>query len=325
MGSVDGATAGPLMVSSGFTTIDIRLGTELLVSPGGTATNVARAVTTLGWHSTMVGTVGCDPGAHLIKRVLDADGVQNEDLVSDNSWLTPVLLQVTARSRHSWGYHCPVCGARYAKHRPPAQARAGELVGRLATPDVFFFDRTSLFTIALARAWSAAGSLVVFEPATVGRPHLFEQALEVANLVKFSSERRQSFEKLLDCAPITQVETLGVAGARFREQGQAEWQFVPATEVVDVIDTVGAGDWTTAGIIDSLWSTRDGDRFRFDSDTISEALTRGQALGAAACGWSGVFNGGIEALNPEELETFACPRLLRVENNDNAEVGLVHR
>lgn len=131
------------------------------------------------------------------------------------------------------------------------------------------FDRTSLFTIALARAWSAAGSLVVFEPATPGRPHLFEQAFEVADLVKFSSERRKTFEKLLDGAPISQVETLRVAGARFREKDQAEWQYVPGTEVVDVIDTVGAGDWTTAGIVDSLWSTRDGGVVQVNTDSIA--------------------------------------------------------
>jgi fructokinase len=315
MGSAGGAVAGPLVVSSGFTAIDIRLGTELIASPGGTATNVARALSTLGWQSTMVGTVGSDPGAQLIKRVLDADGVQNEDLVSDSAWLTPVLLQVTVANRHRWEYHCPICGARYAKHRPPAQATARAIVSRFATPDVFFFDRTSLFTIALARAWSAAGSLVVFEPATLGRPHLFGQALEVADFVKFSSERRRSFEKLLDGAPVSQVETLGVAGARFREKDQVEWQYVPGAEVVDVIDTVGAGDWTTAGIIDSLWSMRDGGEIRINMDSISEALTRGQALGATACGWSGVFYGGIESLSPDELEAFACPRYLRQENH----------
>lgn len=318
-----GMAARPLVVSSGFTTIDIRLGAELIASPGGTATNVARALTSLGWRSTMVGTVGSDPGAHLIKRVLDADGVQNDDLVSDSSWLTPVLLQVTAESRHSWEYNCPICGARYAKHRPPAEARAHSLVGRMTAPDVFFFDRTSLFTIALARAWSAAGTLVVFEPATLGRPHLFEQALAVADLVKFSSERRRTFERLIDGAPISQVETLGVDGARYRGANQENWHYVPGSEVVKVIDTVGAGDWTTAGIIDSLWSSRDGDALRIDSDSISEALARGQALGAAACGWSGVFDGGIEALNPDELEAFACPRLLRQESPDHADSGVV--
>lgn len=311
MGGDQATGTGPLVVSSGFTTIDIRLGPQLMASPGGTATNVARALTTLGWRSTMVGTVGTDPAAHLIKRVLEADGVHTDDLVSDSSWLTPVLLQVSRRGEHSWGYRCPVCGARYAKHRPPAEDRARSLVRRLAVPDVFFFDRTSLFTLALAKAWSAAGSFVVFEPATLGRPHLFEQALEVADLVKFSSERRPNFEALLENALVAQIETLGVDGARFRAQGELSWQHAEGPEAMDVVDTVGAGDWTTAGIIDSLWSTRNGDQIGLSQDTIAEALVHGQALGAAACGWSGVFDGGIEPLDPDELEAFACPRLLR--------------
>lgn len=311
MGSQHGTGAGPLVVSSGFTTIDIRMGDELIASPGGTATNVARALTTLGWQSTMVGTVGSDPAAHLIKQVLDADGVQNDDLVSDSSWLTPVLLQVTGERQHVWGYHCPVCGARYAKHRPPAGDSAQALVNRLTVPDVFFFDRTSLFTLALAKAWSEAGSFVVFEPATLGRPHLFTQALDVADLVKFSAERRRSFDSLLDGASVTQVETLGIEGARFRMQGQREWRYAPGLGTVDVIDTVGAGDWTTAGIIDSLWSTRSEGGIRVDEEGMTAALVQGQSLGAAACGWSGVFDRGIEPLDPDELEAFACPRLLR--------------
>lgn len=192
-----------------------------------------------------------------------------------------------------------MCGARFAKHRPSEVAYAASTVQQLPAPDVFFFDRVSLFTIELARRWKEVGSLVFFEPAGLGRPALFDRAVDVSDVVKYSAERAPAFADRLPTGPTTLIETLGPEGARVRFDGI--WTDVPGHPVAALVDSAGAGDWTSAGIIDALFTSGEQDWER--------ALAAGQRLGADACGWAGVrpepatsVTGGFEA--------FGCPRVL---------------
>lgn len=298
-------------VSSGFTTVDVIMGDSMRVSPGGTATNVARALQSLGWETQLVGTIGADPAGHFLKAELEADGVGVRHLRQDCDWTTPVVLQTEYRGDHVWRFRCPVCATAFAKHRPTPNDKAKTLVDDLPRPDVFFFDRASLFTLSLAEEWAQRGTFVVFEPAGLGRVQLFDRAIGVAQLVKFSSERAPAFkERLTAFSEATLVETRGAEGAQVRFTGEEGWTHYSPEEVVNKVDSAGAGDWTTAGLLDKLFA-RPAAEDLFSPERVGCAIANGQSLGALACSWKGVYPKEQAKLDVVDFERFACPRVIR--------------
>lgn len=300
-------TKRPSIVASGYSTVDIVSTDKYRAAPGGTAVNVAWALASRGWDSELIGTIGSDPGGNFIRKQLKSSGVGVTRLYQDDRWTTPVIVQEMHGSDHSWRFKCPECGTAFAKHRPTSPARVDEILAARAAPDVFFLDRTSLFTIGLAEAWAAEGSYIVFEPAGLGRPQLFERAAEVADLIKFSRERAAAFSDRIPPAGALVVETMGVDGTRFRLPRGSAWHQIPANVVDSPVDYVGAGDWTTAGLLDSLF--REEPR-AVTLEPVRRAVREGQRLGALAVGWEGVHPGALKALPGRKFEPFACPRYL---------------
>lgn len=299
------------IAATGYATVDVLSNGDYRVVPGGTATNVARALASRGWISEFVGTIGRDPAGDFLSSNLRDSGVGVTQLFQDERWTTPVILQRMRGLDHSWQFRCPECGAPFAKHRPTGFTRASEILERLNAPDVFFFDRTSLFAIALAEAWKAAGSFVVFEPAGLGRPQLFDRAAATADMIKFSGERAAAFRDRIPQTNVLIVETLGAGGARFRLPKRNSWHTVPADPVPFPVDYVGAGDWTTAGILDSL-GPRDSRSVNLGS--VHRAVREGQRLGALACTWEGVHPGAFQPLPGGIFEKFACARYLAADS-----------
>lgn len=294
------------IASSGYTTADALVNGSVRAAPGGTAANVARALASLGWEVDLVGRVGDDPAGNLVIDRLSQSGVRTDHLRRDPNWRTPVLVQEAHRGDHRWRFRCPVCGERFATHRPPPEPDADVLLGEINAPDVFFFDRASRFTLRLAEEWSLRGTFVVFEPSSLGVASLFMRAVGAANLIKFSSQRSGSFLSVLGGAESAIVETQGGLGARFRMPSSDKWHHVPAPSLRHFVDSAGAGDWTTAGLLDQLLG-ESGEIVELEG--IISALQSGQVLGSRACSWEGVFPDPLDKI-PTDFESFGCPRVL---------------
>lgn len=294
------------LVSSGYTTVDVLTNGSLRVAPGGTATNVARAVNSMNWETAIVGRVGDDPPGNFLSEKLSAIGIDTRELRSSRLWTTPVLVQEAHRGDHRWRFRCPVCNTRFASHRPPPHSEVRDVTQSIGTPHVFFFDRASRYTVALAERWAQEGAFIVFEPSTLGVAALFDEAAELADLLKFSGQRAEAFGSRLRQHSGAMVETLGSAGVRYRAAGSDSWVTVPPNPVPDFVDSAGAGDWTTAGLLSHLVDER-GD---VQIGRLHEAIVEGQELGAKACGWEGVFPDAMDAFQVG-FEEFACPRVIR--------------
>lgn len=303
----------PRLVSTGFTALDVILGEPPRAAAGGTAANVAAAAAALGWSTGAVGTVGDDAAGRFVRNDLSRAGVDVGGLRLDGSWTTPVVLQEPAEDDHVWRFACPRCGTRFAKHRPPPAPAAAALAATGSAPEVFFFDRASLFSVSLARSWRARGSLVVFEPSTPGRPQLFDQAVAAAHLVKYSAQRAPAFESRALAGDAAVVRTAGAAGAAFRPARSARWTSLPALAAGHVVDTAGAGDWTTAGLLESLFGAVGGPAASAlalaDRDALARAVTAGQAWGARACAWVGARPSvGAQLVSPDAVPALYCAR-----------------
>jgi len=304
------ATTRPArVITSGFVALDVVLDTASRAAAGGTAANVAVALRSFGWDASIVGTLGDDPAGRFICQDLVAAGLDTSKLQLDESWNTPVVLQESRGGDHAWRFICPQCGTRFAKHRPSRPEVAAAIIDSVAPPDVFFFDRASLFTLKLAVAWRAAGSLVVFEPASLGRPLLFERAVSAADIVKYSAQRATSVEDAARGAPGALVRTLGPDGLEFRVMRGTRWHHVPVVPVANVVDSAGAGDWTTAGLVDVL--RRDfGTSVRqalVRTEALALALSAAQRWGARACQWRGARPDATVKTSPAQSHLKVVP------------------
>jgi len=179
---------------------------------------------------------------------------------------------------------------------------AGE---KVQGPAVFFFDRVSRGAIDLARQSAERGALVVFEPSGVRDEKLFREALEISHIVKYSHERLAGLgERSTQTSSLLEIETVGREGLRYRlrtEPSSARWREMEAYAVREVRDTVGAGDWCTAGLLHAIGARGLQGFVEASVTDVANALRLGQALAAIGCAFEGA-RGGMYALRKRDLQ-----------------------
>jgi fructokinase len=160
---------------------------------------------------------------------------------------------------------------------------------------VFFFDRVSRGTIELAQAARAAGALVVFEPSGRSDAKLFAEALGIAHVIKYSTDRLRGLDGPVTTeSPWLEIRTMGSAGLQFRDlrDGRSsDWVVLPAVSASSVVDSCGAGDWCTAGFIVGLGRHGAAGLASASVESIADALAYGQQLAAWNCGFEGARGG----------------------------------
>lgn len=308
-------------IGSGFVALDVVISEGGEQHPrtwaGGTCGNVLAILAYLGWRTYPVATVGVDAGAERLVADLTQVGVDIRYIKQEPARRTPIVIERirrlgngTPRSRFVWT--CPECGAWLPGYQAVVVKDVARIVASMPDPAVFFFDRVSRGTLDLATASAQRGALVVFEPSGVGDDRLFREALRLCHVLKYSRERLTAVgERLGEGTPLLEVETLGSDGLRFRLRGRSrrrEWRLMSACSVADVQDTVGAGDWCTAGLIHVLGSEGAAGLVRADRAAVERALRLGQALAALTCRYEGA-RGGMYAMDRRQFGT-AVKRIL---------------
>jgi fructokinase len=165
--------------------------------------------------------------------------------------------------------------------------------------------------------------MVVFEPSSIGEPRLFQEALALAHILKYSHERVGQLREVESAVgswrhcvgagsaarrdlPLLEIETLSEEGLRYRSKllscASHGWERLHAYTVDHVKDAAGAGDWCTAGIIHRLGQKGLQGLQHVTSVQLLDALCFGQALAAWNCGFEGA-RGGMYSV---DKETFRC-------------------
>jgi len=115
-----------------------------------------------------------------------------------------------------------------------------------------FIDHATPMGAALAEAGAAAGAVVVVEPQVMGDRQSMARLMQTVHVLKYARQwawRTAGARQLAQ--PMIEVETLGSEGLRYRlEAGQ--WYDLPVPVADRVVDTVGAGDWLTTGLIHNV-------------------------------------------------------------------------
>jgi fructokinase len=172
---------------------------------------------------------------------------------------------------------------------------AEEVVDVMVAPKIFFMDRVSRGALLLAKSCAEKGAIVMFEPAGFGDKRLFEEALEIAHIVKYSNDRIDRMEGIANKFLLLEIQTLGEEGVRYRSNLEtcktAGWQELKAIPVADLRDAAGAGDWCTAGILDKVGRRGLNGLRNITTSKLNEALAYGQSLAAWNCRFEGARGG----------------------------------
>lgn len=293
------------IAASGFFALDLVLDSnERLVSKdlGGSAGNVLAILSTLGWDSFPVAELGRDRAGEELRRRFEELSVNPSFLRSSENVETPVVFQLLEGELGStprYTFSCPSCGRkRSASGAAVSDALVDDFL-RHNRADVFYFDRTTPVHVKLASRLRQAGTFVFFEPSGVpADKDLFQQALLSANVVKYSSDRIDNLEDFEINQLEAEICTLGGQGLKFRTASfDRNWLTVASNRVEEVVDTCGAGDWCSAGIIFQL--------FRGYVGKAPPQLTHGAVYSAIQ------FGQGLSALNCRSLGARGLSRELK--------------
>ncbi len=250
---------------------------------GGTAGNVASNLAFLGWQASVFGRVGADLLGQSLHRDLQEAGVGTRHLEASDEASTPVVFHHVCEGGPRYTFRCPDCGRKLGRHSPPRPDAAARLADETDLPDVLFFDRVSKGTVHLAEVARESGRLVVFEPSTTGIAHLFQRAIQLAHVVKYSSERAGAVEAALPRKPAGQIRIVTDGAEGLLVSGRRGWKRVKGFRA-EALDEAGAGDWTTAAFLTALPSVVPKE---LDDELVRRALRVAQAVAALSCSFIG--------------------------------------
>ena len=291
------------VAGAGLLALDVVMASEqgpfALTFAGGTCGNVLSILSYLEWTSSAIGFIGDDDAGARMLSDLAVAGVQSRHVRRSGHHSTPVFVQnlqrdETGNPRHQFTRQCPSCGRPLESgHEAAGDTPIREFSAEEA-PHVFFMDRLSQDILALAGSAKARGALVFYEPSVRSDMRFWDQALALADVVKYSADRFDADDvaTYLDERPARhafwEVQTLGSRGLRYRRSAPSSaapsaWKTSPALAAPRVVDTCGAGDWCSAGLLYGLLASDAADA----SDRFASALVLGQALAAWACSFVG--------------------------------------
>lgn len=300
-----------IAVGTGRLTLDVivRDGDPLSTrsQAGGTCGNVMANLACLGWQCHPLTDVGDDDPGERFLLDLENCGVRTGLIRRLANEPTPVIVHhinsTPQGAVHSFSSRCPFCAHRLRYYEPVPTASVRERLPAVPSPRAFFFDRDSEGAIELARHCRAQGAMVVFEPNYAGKETLFDEALAVADVLKFSRERLPGLMDRPLPGPSLIVETRGADGLRFldRRSSSSDWLSMPSLPVPVVRDSGGAGDWTTAGFVHLAGANGREGYSRLTKEELWTAIRFGQALGAWNCAFEGA-RGGIYCTSRERWQ-----------------------
>lgn len=276
------------VVGTGFTVLDrIYADGDFAVEElGGSCGNVLLSLAMLHRQvAPLIALGGDEVGGRLIDEFVRA-GADTRFISQRGDLRSPVIAQEldTASGRHSFSFICRDTMVEYPRYQPIEDREVSAAAGALAACSVFYADRLSRSILDAMEQAHAAGALIYFEPSEVDEG-LFEEALELASVVKYSSERLGDEIDYLVCQSAAfAIVTHGADGLEIRRGARSvQCLAIPAGRVAD---TSGSGDMVSVGLIDWLLGHARS-RSAIELDDLVVGVVAGQHLAAANCAYTG--------------------------------------
>lgn len=313
-----GVNINRLCIGTGLVALDIILNGSPKTLPrlhtGGSCGNVLTILSYLGWETFPIARLADNRATAELEEDLKRWKVKTELITKTDDGSTPIIIHrilkdKQGKPKHRFEFRDPDTGKWLPQYKPVLSRDISSILEKKQQkPSFFYFDRINRASIELAKNFKNEGAIIFFEPSSIGsKRSLFEECLEVTDIVKFSSDRIPNYTELFPKRQATlEIETLGKDGLRFRfakSKNKDGWQsLAPYATTNDVIDTAGAGDWCSAGVIYSMAGCSDLKKMTIKH--IKGALSFGQALGAINCLFDGA-RGAMYELDVKAIKKIA--------------------
>lgn len=287
---------------------------------GGSCGNVLTILSYLGWDSYPIARLSNNVASDLLIQDLNKWKVNEDLLTFTEDGSTPIIIHRILKdkhglSKHRFEFRNPEDGKYLPSYKPCLSKSIQDILKKSPVPKVFYFDRINRASIDLAKAHKENGAIIFFEPSSIKDEKGFKRCLEVADIVKFSEGRIPNYTAIFPQGQaLIEIRTLGEKGLKYRRKDSTKWSEVKGYVIENVIDTAGAGDWCTAGIIFTFFSHNYLLKSVSESQ-IEKALKFGQILSAINCTFEGA-RGAMYNLSYTELVS-------QVENAMNTNSNII--
>lgn len=286
-------------VGTGLIALDVivngKPSTPAKLCAGGSCGNVLSILAFLGWDSKPIGRLANNKASEKLFDDFLNFNVNTSLISTSNDGTTPIIIHRILKDKdgnpkHKFEFRVPETNAWLPMYKPVLASSVDALIEKQPNSNVFYFDRVSRSTINLAKYYKSIGALVVFEPSSMKEDKQFMECIEIPHIIKFSSDRIKNYSELFQVpiAPL-EIETLGKDGLRYRMKSDLNpvWKIIPSFKFDNIIDSAGAGDWCTAGIINELGINGVESFNKSQKKDIEKALLIGQVLGGINCNYDG--------------------------------------
>jgi fructokinase len=201
---------------------------------------------------------------------------------------TPILAQWLDpdAGQHSFSFICPETEIELPRYCSVDESEVEEAKPALSSCAVFYTDRLNHSTFQAMQTAAQSGSIVFFEPSSIEDDELFDRAVALSSIIKYSAERlshRVTTRNLKDGA--IAVVTHGAGGLEVWQEGKNMW--CAAIKAPLVRDTCGSGDMVSVGIIDWILTNRRRGGAEPSLYDFQSGVVAGQRLAAINCAYTG--------------------------------------
>jgi fructokinase len=241
----------------------------------------------LGRSVTPLLRLGTDAIGAKLKRDLHLAGADTRLIARRQNVRSPVIIELLdpASNDHRFSVTCPHSSERFGTFQPITPYELEPARPAIDACTIFFADRLSNTICDAMEAASAGGAIIFFEPSSLAAPALFERALSIANVFKYSVDRLSPEIAASIPENAFSIVTLGSAGLELRHGGEIHHCAAAAADVVK--DACGSGDMVTLGLIDTILQSGAAGASALSLETVLAGVQAGQRLAAANCAYVG--------------------------------------
>jgi fructokinase len=300
------------VLTTGFVALDVvRVpgSAGAMFAAGGSCGNVSANLAALGIKTFPVIVVGADEEGRTVYEDLAASGVQLQFIQQRPDLRTPVVIHDVLEPGvfgldHRFVLEAPSTGTPLPRYASIAISDVDRVISSGIKYRLLYFDRLSRAILELARWAKANGAFTFFEPSQINDTNLFFAAQPHVDIIKFSAQRISPTDELLQRLnnPV-RIITRGSAGLTLKirgENGSCREFDLPAENPTTVVDSAGAGDAVSTGLICSLVPHDSGLPFE---EQLVKGLQAGQKLAALNCSFVGA-RGIFRALRAQEISEY---------------------
>ena len=254
---------------------------------GGSCGNVLISLAMLGRSVTPLLRLGTDPVGARLERDLRLAGADTRFVWRRGEARSPVIVELLdpVSNEHSFSFTCPQSSERFGTYQPITHCELELARSTLSTCSIFYADRLSATICDAMEEAAAGGAIIHFEPSGIADPTLFERALSIAHIFKYSVERLPADLSMWLRPEAFSVVTAGSLGLKVRHAGDVH--HCEAWNAEEVRDTCGSGDMVTLGLLDAILQADTFEPEALSMKTILEGVAAGQRLAAANCAFVG--------------------------------------